>query len=59
MMTTTENPLSGILAVVLNAVMKLEGQLHLPDEPNESTDIWSAYAIGYKRRTLQTYLGTI
>lgn len=58
MLTSTENPLSGILAVVLSVTKKFACQYHLHAEPYERTDGRYPYAIGFEDRTLPTRLGT-
>ena len=58
-LTSAENPLSGILTEVLNAAMLLERQHHLRADRHERTDERNGYANGYKDRTLKTRLGTI
>ena len=58
-LTSAENPLSGILTEVLNAAMLLERQHHLRADRHERTDERNGYANGYKERTLKTRLGTI
>ena len=59
LLTSSENPLSGLLAEVLNAAMLLERQHHLRADRHERTDERNGYANGYKDRTLKTRLGTI
>ena len=58
-LTSAENPLSGILVEVLNAAMLLERQHHLRADLHERTDERNGYANGYKDRTLKIRLGTI
>ena len=58
-LTSTENRLSKILAVVLNAAMKLECHHHLHAEPHERTDVWYGYANADNERTVKTRLGMI
>jgi len=59
LLTSSENPLSGLLAEVLNAAMLLERQHHLRADRHERTDERNGYANGYKDRSLKTRLGTI
>ena len=58
-LTSAENPLSGILTEVLNAAMLLERQHHHRADSHERTDERNGYANGYKERTLKTRLGTV
>ena len=46
-LTSAENPLSGILTEVLNAAMLLERQHHLRADRHERTDERNGYANGY------------
>ena len=48
-LTSAENPLSGILTEVLNAAMLLERQHHLRADRHERTDERNGYANGYKK----------
>lgn len=59
LLTSSENPLSGLLAEVLNDAMLLELQQHLRADRHERTDERNGYANGYKDRSLKTRLGTI
>ena len=47
LLTSSENPLSGLLAEVLNAAMLLERQHHLRADRHERTDERNGYANGY------------
>jgi putative transposase len=59
MLTSAENPLSGIITEVLNAAMLLERQQHPRADRHERTDERNGYANGDKDRTIKTRLGTI
>jgi putative transposase len=58
-LTQHENPLAELLAVVLNAAMKLERQEYLRAEPHQRCAERNGRANGFKERSLTTRLGQI